>query len=69
MNIKRVKYKMSPEDDWSIGYLIRGYEVGNKTLLDCNFDYVPKIVKGEKEYLVYDMIDDYEKYLNISIPI
>ena len=69
MNIRRVKYKMSPEDDWNIGYLIRNYIGDSKTLLDCNFEYVPKIIKEGKECLAYDIKDDYEKYLNIAITI
>ena len=68
MNIKRVKYKMSKEDDWEIGYVIGEYDGQNKTLLDCNFEYVPKINDNGKEYLVYDLIDDFDKCLNISIP-
>ena len=48
MNIKRVKYKMSPDDNWDIGYVIGEYEGQNETLLDTKFRYVPKIKDGEK---------------------
>ena len=69
MNIKRVKYKMSKEDNWNIGYVIGEYDGHNKVLLDCNFEYVPKIIDGEKEFLVYDLKDDFDKHINITITI
>ena len=69
MNIKRVKYKMSKEDSWKIGYIIGEYDGQNKTLLNHKFEYVPKIIKGDKEYLLYDFEEDYEQLLNITIPI
>lgn len=68
MNIKRVKYKMSENDNWKIGYVIGNYDGQNETLLDKDFRYVPKIQHNGKEYLVYNMIDDV-KQLNITIPI
>lgn len=69
MNIKRVKYKMSPEDTWHIGYLIGKYDGQNETLLDKDFRYVPKIIEDGKEYLVYDVKDDIVTELNITIPL
>ena len=68
MNIKRVKYKMSEEDSWEIGYIIGEYDGQSKTLLNSNFEYVPKIVDGNKEFLLYDFKEDYECILNITIP-
>lgn len=67
MNIKRVKYKMSPDDNWDIGYVIGEYEGQNETLLDTKFRYVPKIKDGEKEYLVHDYIDDLDNPMNITV--
>lgn len=69
MNIKRVKYKMSENDNWKIGYVIGNYEGQNETLLDKDFRYVPKISYYEKEYLAYDFKDDDEKQLNITISV
>ena len=69
MNIKRVKYKMSPNDDWKVGYVIGSYEGQNETLLDDKFVYVPKLSYEGKEYLVYDMKDDIVKQLNITLTI
>ena len=69
MNIKRVKYKMSPNDDWKVGYVIGSYEGQNETLLDDKFVYVPKLSYEGKEYLVYDIKDDMEKQLNITLTI
>lgn len=68
MNIKRVKYKMSKEDEWKVGYVIGNYDGQNETLLDEDFKYVPKITENNKSYLVYDMKDDVCKQLNITIP-
>ena len=36
MNIKRVKYKMSANDDWKVGYVIGLYDGQNKMLQLCN---------------------------------
>ena len=69
MNIKRVKYKMTPNDDWKVGYVIGSYEGQNETLLDDKFVYVPKLSYEGKEYLVYDMKDDIERQLNITLTI
>ena len=69
MNIKRVKYKMTPYDDWKVGYVIGSYDGQNETLIDEEFKYVPKISFEGKEYLVYDMKDDMEKQLNITLEI
>ena len=69
MNIKRVKYKMTPNDDWKVGYVIGSYEGQNETLLDDKFVYVPKLSYEGKEYLVYDMKDDIVKQLNITLTI
>lgn len=69
MNIRRVKYKMNPNEDWKIGYVIGEYEGQNKTLIDDNFEYVPKILDEDREFLVWDFKDDIEKQLNITIPI
>lgn len=69
MNIKRVKYKMSPNDDWKVGYVIGSYEGQNETLLDDKFVYVPKLSYEGKEYLVYDMKDDIVRQLNITLTI
>ena len=33
MNIKRVKYKMTPYDDWKVGYVIGSYD-GQKWNID-----------------------------------
>ena len=69
MNIKRVKYKMTRYDDWKVGYVIGLYDGQNKTLLNDKFEYVPKISYEGKEYLVYDMKDDMERQLNITLTI
>lgn len=69
MNIKRVKYKMNKEDDWSVGYVIGKYDWQLETLLDSDFKYVPKIIEDGKEYLVYDLENDMEKQLNITLTI
>ena len=69
MNIKRVKYKMSEDDSLKIGYIIGKYDGDNETLLDKDFQVVPKISYGEKEYLAYDFSEDIDKELNITIPI
>lgn len=69
MNIKRVKYKMNSEDKWNIGYVIGSYDGQNETLLDDEFKYVPKIVCEGKEYLAYDIKDDIERKLNITLTI
>ena len=69
MNIKRVKYKMTPNDDWKVGYVIGSYEGQNETLLDDKFVYVPKLTYEGREYLVYDMKDDIVKQLNITLTI
>lgn len=69
MNIKRVKYKISEDDNWRVGYVIGSYDGQNETLLDKDFRCVPKITYKEKEYLMYDMKDDLDKELNITIPI
>lgn len=69
MNIKRVKYKMKKEDDWSVGYIIGKYDWQLETLLDSDFKYVPKIIEDGKEYLVYDLKNDKEKELNITLTI
>ena len=41
----------------------------NETLIDDEFKYVPKIVHEGKEYLVYDIKDDTEKQLNITLTV
>lgn len=69
MNIKRVKYKMKKEDDWSVGYIIGKYDGQLETLLDSDFKYVPKIIEDGKEYLLYDFKNDMEKQLNITLTI
>lgn len=69
MNIKRVKYKMKKEDDWSVGYIIGKYDGQLETLLDSDFKYVPKIIEDGKEYLLYDLKEDIEKELNITLTI
>lgn len=69
MNIKRVKYIMSEKESYKIGYMIGEYDGQNKTLLDENFNYVPKITEGDKEFTVYDSRNDWENQLNITIPI
>lgn len=60
---------MSKDDEWKVGYVIGNYDGQNETLLDKDFRYVPKITYREKEYLMYDMKDDLDKELNITIPI
>lgn len=65
MNIRRVKYKMDKDDGWKVGYMIGKYEGQNKTLLDEDFNYVPKIIKNDKEFVAYDCKDDFDKQLNI----
>lgn len=67
MYIKSVKYKMSKNDDWKTGYVIGKWEGQGKTLLDDNFEHVPKITEDGKEYLAYDIIRDNEKEFNITI--
>ena len=69
MNIKRVKYKMTPNDDWKVGYVIGAYDGQNETLLNDKFEYVPKLSYEGKEYLVYDIKDDMERQLNITLTI
>lgn len=69
MNIKRVKYKMNREDDWSVGYVIGKYNGKFETLLDSDFKYVPKIIEDGKEYLVYDLKEDICKCVNITLSI
>ena len=69
MNIKRVKYKMAINENWKIGYVIGTYDGQNETLIDEKFAYVPKISYEGKEYLAYDMKDDMEKQLNITLEI
>lgn len=69
MNIKRVKYKMSKEDKWNIGYVIGKYEGQHETLLDDEFKYVPKIIEDGKEYIVYDLKQDFDKEMNITLTI
>ena len=69
MNIKRVKYKMTPNDDWKVGYVIGSYEGQNETLLDDKFVYVPKLTYEGREYLAYDIKDDIVKQLNITLTI
>ena len=69
MNIKRVKYKMAANEDWKIGYIIVSYDRQNETLIDEKFVYVPKISYKGEEYLAYDMKDDIEKQLNITLTI
>ena len=69
MNIKRVKYKMAANENWKVGYVIGAYDGQNETLLNDKFEYVRKIVFEGKEYLVYDIKDDIETLLNITLPI
>ena len=69
MNIKRVKYKMTPNDDWKVGYVIGSYEGQNETLLDDKFVYVPKLTYEGRKYLAYDIKDDIVKQLNITLTI
>lgn len=69
MNIKRVKYRMSKDDDIKIGYIIGKHDGDNTTLLDKNFKAVPKIQKDNKEYIAYDFIEDIDKQLNITVPV
>ena len=70
MNIKRVKYRMSKDDKTKMGYVIGEFDGFGKTLLDENFNYVPKIREEDgEEYLAYDMEDDLDKRLNIAIDI
>lgn len=69
MNIKRVKYKMDPNEDWKIGYVIGKYEGQNQTLLNDKFEYVPKMVDEDNQFLAWYIKDDIEKQLNITISI
>lgn len=69
MNIKRVKYKMNKKDNWKIGYIMGEYDGQNKILLDENLNYIPKIIDNNKEFTAYDIKDDFDKRLNIIIPI
>ena len=69
MNIKRVKYKMTRYDNWKVGYVIGAYDGQNETLLNDKFEYVPKLSYEGKEYLVYDIKDDMERQLNITLTI
>lgn len=69
MNIRRVKYKMNRRDTWKIGYIIGEYDGQNKTLLDKEFNHVPKMVDGDKEFTAYNIVDDLDKQLNITLPI
>lgn len=67
MNIKRVKYKMSSDDSWNVGYIIGSYDGQNETLIDDKFKYIPRVSHEGKEYLAYDIKDDIEKRLNITL--
>ena len=69
MNIKRVKYKMTRYDNWKVGYVIGAHDGQNETLLNDKFEYVPKLSYEGKEYLVYDIKDDMERQLNITLTI
>ena len=69
MNIKRVKYKMAANENWKVGYVIGAYDGQNETLLNDKFEYVPKLSYEGKEYLVYDIKDDMERQLNITLTI
>lgn len=69
MNIKRVKYQMSEDGKWEIGYIIGSYDGDNKTLLDEDFNYVPKLNMDGKEFVVYDLKTDWGTPLNLTIPI
>lgn len=67
MNIKRIRYKMDANEDWKVGYMIGEYDGQNKTLLDEKFNYVPKIISEGKEFSCYDMRNDSDKILNLTI--
>lgn len=69
MNIKRVKYKMSETDSWNVGYVIGSYDGQNETLLDKFYRYVPRIDEDGNKYIAYDIKDDIEKQLNITVAI
>lgn len=45
------------------------YDGQNKILLDENLNYIPKIIDNNKEFTAYDIKDDFDKRLNIIIPI
>lgn len=68
MNIKRVKYKMSKDGKWEKGYAIGMYDGSCRTLLNKDFEYVEKVKhKDGEKYICYDMKDDVENRLNITI--
>lgn len=69
MNIKRVKYKLNENDDWSIGYTIGEYDGQNKVLLNDKFEYVPRIIEKDKSFVAYDIQDDLEKRINLTLDI
>lgn len=56
--ITQVEYKMNEKDKWHKGWLIGEHIDNASTLLDENFQSLPKIVEmselGEKEYICYD---------------
>lgn len=58
MNLKRVKYQMVKDGEWNIGYMIGEYNGQNKTLLDKNLNYIPKISADGEEFICYDLKDD-----------
>lgn len=67
MNLKRVKYQMVKDGEWNIGYMIGEYNGQNKTLLDKNLNYIPPILADGKGFVCYDLKDDLENPLNITI--
>lgn len=52
--IGQIEYKMNKEDKWKKGWLVGEHIDTASTLLDENFNPVPKVVYKGKEYLYYD---------------
>ena len=56
--IGQIEYKMSKEDKWNKGWLVGEHVDTASTLLDDNFNPVPKIIefddKGKHEYMCWD---------------
>lgn len=69
MNIKRVKYKMRETDEWKVGYVVGAYDGANTTLLDENYEAVPKLFSNGEKFTAWSIVDDTKTPLNITIPV
>ncbi len=66
MNIRRVKYTMKKNGEVKIGYVVGKHDGDNRTLLDENFNYVPKI---DGQWICYSLRTDFDSYLNLTVPL